>query len=70
MSTTAFQKLLNISHISVQKPDIVFLNETSAGYNAIPIIRGYEIFADKEMRELNHGGIVRFVSSKLAPHCF
>ena len=60
----------NISPISVQKPDIVFLTETSAGYDAIPTIGGYEKFADKEIRELNHGGIVCYVRSALAPHVF
>ena len=60
----------NISPISVQKPDIIFVTETSAGYDAIPFIRGYEKFADKEIRELNHGGIVCYVSSVLAPHVF
>ena len=54
----------------MQKPDIVFLTETSAGYDAIPTIGGYEKFADKEIRELNHGGIVCYVRSALAPHVF
>ena len=42
--------------------------ETSAGYDAIPTISGYERFVDKEVRELNHGGIVFHVSNVLAPH--
>ena len=60
----------NISPISLQKPDIVFATETSAGYDAIPTIEGYEKYADMEIRELNHGGIAFYVRNSLAPHVF
>ena len=54
----------------MQKPDIIFVTETSAGYDAIPPIKGYEKYADKEIRELNHGGIACYISSVLVPHVF
>ena len=60
----------NISAISVQKPDILFVTETSAGYDAIPTIKGYEKYADNSVHELNHGGIACYVSSALALHVF
>ena len=60
----------NISPISVQKPDVIFVTETSAGYDAIPNIEGYEKYADKDIRELNHGGIAFYVCSALVPHVF
>ena len=58
----------NISPISAQKPDIIFVTETSAGYDAIHNIEGYFKFADQEIRELNYGGIACFISNVLATH--
>ena len=60
----------NISPISEQRPDVIFVTETAAGYDAIPSIQGYVKFADKDVRELNHGGIVLYVSSALVPHVY
>ena len=62
--------LKNISPISEQKPDVVFVSETSAGYDAIPNIQGYAKYADKDVRALNHGGIAFYVKNALVPHVF
>ena len=61
--------LKNISPISDQ-PDVIFVTETAAGYDAILPIQGYSKYADKDVRILNHGGIAFYVSSTLAPHVF
>ena len=62
--------LKNISPISEQNPDIVFVSETSAGYDAVPNIQGYSKYADQDVRTLNHGGIAFYVKSALVPHIF
>ena len=46
------------------------MSEISAGFDAIPNIPTYAKFADKDVKELNHGGIALFVSRKLLPHVY
>ena len=62
--------LKNISPISEELPDIIFVSETSAGYDAIPEVEFYSKYADKDVQILNHGGIALYVNKKLAAHIF
>ena len=61
--------LKNTSPLS-EEPDVIFVTETAVGYEAIPTIRGYNKYADKDVRVLNHGGIAFYIRSKLVPHVF
>ena len=38
--------LKNISPLS-EEPDVIFVTETAAGYDAVPTIQGYSKYADK-----------------------
>ena len=60
----------NISPLSDYKPDIVFVMETSIGYEVIPNINGYTKYADKNIRECSHGGIAFYLTNELASHVF
>ena len=61
--------LRNTSPLS-EEPDVIFVTETAVGYEAIPTIRGYNKYADKDVQVLNHGGIAFYIRRKLAPHVF
>ena len=61
--------LKNISPLS-EKPDVIFVTKTAAGYDAIPTIYGYNKYADKDVRVLNHGGIAFYIRSSVASHVF
>ena len=54
----------------MERPDIIFVSETSVGYDAIPEFEFYAKYADKDVQILNHGGIALYVNKKLAPHVF
>ena len=62
--------LKNISPINTIKPDIIFVADTSIGYDALPNINGYILFADKTVRVCNHGGIALYVKHEYAPTVF
>ena len=49
--------LKSASPICIYKPHIVFILETSAGYQALPQIEDYRKYADKNIHTLNHGSI-------------
>ena len=62
--------LKNISPFSEQKPDMFFASEISVGYEAIENVVGYTKYADKTVKERNHGGIVCYVKNNIATHVF
>ena len=59
--------LKNNSPLS-DEPDVIFVTETSAGYDAVPTIQRYTKYADKDVLVLNHGGIAFYVRNTLASH--
>ena len=62
--------LLNVSPVTIFKPDIFFATEISFGYDAIPSIEEYQMFADKDVVQTNHGGIAVYVKVHLVPRVF
>ena len=60
----------NISPIITERPDIVFVFETATGYGALPDIELYNKYADKDVKQLNHGGVVLYISKKTIALCF
>ena len=64
------EMLKNISPVSERKPDIVFVMETSIGYEAIPNINGYTKYAGKNIPESNHAGIAFYLLNELASPVF
>ena len=62
--------LEHLSPICTYEPDIVFILETSSGYQALPDIKGYRKYADASIQYLNHGGIALYVKSRLMSHVF
>ena len=60
----------NTSPICTYCPNIVFTTETSTGYDALPVIDGYKLYADNDIRLLNHGGIAVYVENTTATHVF
>ena len=59
-----------ISPICTYSPNIVFTTETSTGYGALPVIDGYKLYADTDIRLLNHGGIAVYIEHVTAEHVF
>ena len=65
---TEISKMMNpILH---QRPQIVFLLETAMGNNTLPNFRHYEKYSDKNVNQLNHGGIAAYIDKTMAPHVF
>ena len=62
--------LKNLSPIKTCLPHIMFVLETALGFDTIPEINGYHKFADGNLAELNHGGIVAYVKSSVAASVF
>ena len=60
----------NISPIISDCPDIIFVSETSAGYDAIPEIDLYTKFADKDIKTLSHGGLAFYISKNISSYVF
>ena len=58
----------NISPICTYKPDIIFILETSTGYQALSEIKDYRKYADENIHDLNHGGIAMYVQKLLILH--
>ena len=48
----------------------MFLLESSMGYDILPRIKDYKIFADQNAKIQDHGGIVAYVENSLASHVF
>ena len=62
--------LSHVSPIDNEKPQIIFTIETSLGFDFIPELKNYKKFADKNIVQLNHGGIVAYIASSIASHVF
>ena len=58
------------SAIQVCTPQIMFLLESSMGYDILPTIKNYTKLADQNVKSLDYGGIVAYVENSLAPHVF
>ena len=61
--------LKNISPISVECPDIIFVSETSVRHGPIPEVQFYSKYVNTNV-QINHGGIALYVNKKLASHVF
>ena len=59
----------NISPIS-DTPDILFVTETSVPYGALPNIKKYTKYADKNVIKCHYGGVTVYVRNELASHVF
>ena len=68
------RRLINIakvaSPITDYKPDIFFALETSVSYDILPEINGFLKFADKNLLQLNHGGIAMYITKTISSHIF
>ena len=53
-----------------QRPQLVFLLETAMGNKTLPNFRHYEKYSDKNVNQLNHGGIAAYIDKTMAPHVF
>ena len=62
--------LKNISPITVVKPDIVFVAETSIGHGSLPSLDGYTVFSDKSVEVCNHGGLAFYIKNEYSGSVF
>ena len=61
---------MNVSPIETEKPKIIFLLETAMGFDILPEISEYKKYADPNIVQINHGGIVAYIHQSLVPHVF
>ena len=62
--------ICNNSPIKSKQYQIIFTSETSIGYNGLPVIPKYTLFADSTVLTRNHGGIATYISDNIASHVF
>lgn len=58
--------LMSLFSQDYYKPDIFFALETSIDYEVIPDIKDFSKYADKNLLQLNHGGIAMYTKDALA----